>query len=562
MSGKQTLHEVGRIVWAGTDTQADSPSVAWLLGITLREPLAGEAVYAAYLRLSMQKLSPEDHLYGLMRQYEACVELAQTNGGCIGAVYCDVSKSADTRKGKRLAWEALFANLTTFDGLVGGAFRRVTRDPETVALLCPTYEANKGLRFLVPEQDYDLSTLRGRERAYGTAHAGLNELAEMSDLQTKRYAQMRERGKVWGPRAFGWEDCKVRDADGFIPWRTGEALALQEAAQDLIAGKSLCSITRQWEAAGLISSKDKRITTNRLREWLESPRIVGWVVQRKDDLPRTHWFFVSKKTGKPVRSEAKPILDEPTWFAVNEVLAVKKDAYEASIRVRPTRAAKYRYTSLGVCLKCKERMHGMVRPERRGGYQYTCQKHCTTIDGPALDAHLDAMLQGRWANAPVLPVEYKPYPREDEYVRALRKIAEMEAGYDDDTIPYDRFMRITGEQDKKLAVLRPERDAWLQAQASLQPTGAIADWEAAVARKDEEAVRLMARREIAYFEVSAGTRGRKLFDSSRVKVKWRETAVPALANAQPDAVVSPQPPGPGSPLVVPVQGSTAVRRLA
>src|SRR4051812_40990466 len=78
------------------------------------EAVPGALVLVAYLRLSVAKLSEEDHLAALQRQYASCQRLAKGMGGTIVAVWCDMAKSADTRKGSRPEYQDMLLSLPKY----------------------------------------------------------------------------------------------------------------------------------------------------------------------------------------------------------------------------------------------------------------------------------------------------------------------------------------------------------------------------------------------------------------------------------------------------------------
>jgi len=97
---------------------------------------------------------------------------------------------------------------------------------------------------------------------------------------------------LWGQRPFGFEVDRLTE-------RTEEADAIRQAYADVLAGATLHSVARAWNAAGLrtaragVTMKGRAAsglwTTNTVRQVLQRPSIAGRLVSKgtvlKDDLP-------------------------------------------------------------------------------------------------------------------------------------------------------------------------------------------------------------------------------------------------------------------------------------
>lgn len=236
--------------------------------------MAGRA--AIYTRISSD---PEGRELGVARQEEDCRELANRYGLDVVAVFTENDVSASTMSGKpRPRYDAMIAAAEAgdFDTILAYSNSRLTRRPSDLEALIQIHERTSGrvhYRTVVSGDD-DLSTADGRmvariKASVDAAYSeGIGERARRAKAQAA--AEGRWRG---GRRPFGYE------ADG-ITIRPDEAALVRQATRDVLAGRSLAVIAREWTAAGYSGTSGSPFNAVRVRRILQRARNAGLVEQK------------------------------------------------------------------------------------------------------------------------------------------------------------------------------------------------------------------------------------------------------------------------------------------
>lgn len=267
----------------------------------------------------------------------------------------DVSASSRSRK-PRPGYQRLLAaaDAGEIDAIVSYSTSRLTRRPlEFEGLIA---RAEQGLTITVCKTgDLDLNTARGRRRARDDAARDAEYAEENSELLLLERAQRRERG-LWngGARPFGWE------ADGTTP-RPVEQDLIRSACADVLAGRSLSAVARDWTAAlggsphGADATRSSSVGTV-----LRNPRIAGLLPD-----------------GRPAQWPA--IVDEVTYRGVVAALSAPDRRRERG----PTRLL----TGIGLCGICADgtTVHG--GGTRMGTLTYRCSRvqHLDRLAAPVDD---------------------------------------------------------------------------------------------------------------------------------------------------------------------------------
>lgn len=511
----------------------------WLAGLVLAEALPGQVRLVAYLRLSVAKLSEEDHLKALQRQLSTCQALAKKMGGVIVAVYCDMARSADSWKGNRPEFLKMVEALPSYDGLVGSEFFRVARDNADVGPLCQLYAepGNQHLLFAVPDRPYDPRTLEGRAAMQAEAARGLGELAEASKRQTNRHKQLKEAGRYVGHRPFGITGA---DNDQILE---AEARHLRAAAHDVLAGKTVAALTAEWLEAGIVGTNGQPMTRQTLRDLLLSPRIVGYLVvkPKKGEAARPlhERIYVSEETGLKVFSQVPPILALPdldehgnlvpdldTWAAVVETLKSRGKAAKGTSR--KGKKALYLCSGLCWCLACGQPMNGQW-VKARNAHVYRCDKGCGTISGPGLDDYVSELMVKLWSERAVaVMTEPEPFAQQAELDAWQADLAQNLADFK------ARKVTLSEKNENHAAImaeLAPIQDAWnVWNRANVSPvsTTALDRWNASTSVHTRRA---MLHAELERIDIAKSlVRGPQQVDSSRVKPLF--LGAPAGASAQ------------------------------
>jgi len=477
-------------------------------------------IFAALERLSTVKESPENQRLALERQHNGNEQLAKALGGTVGKHYCDPDKSAYKEGVVRPEFDKCLAELDQYDGMLAADLDRVSRDPAIGEVIiarvrqCPVpviYTRN-------PEsasgyEAFDLSTERGREAFRTNIIAIRREARKASERQAARHAQARDAGKPVGARAFGEKEGKLALDDK-------EAAIIRQGARDLLAGKSVWQLAKEWEAAGVKGSRGTPMTRSSIRNMYLSPRLAGWrlhqppYVKGQAPIPRSQWIAKDSLTGLPIKSLTPAILLQEEWEAVCDELEGRK----APQVPRQSNTAKYLLSGLVYCATCASAMCGqwVKRYER---HVYRCPTGCGVIHGPELDAQVTRLLLAHWAQAPQVVAEPKPFGAQAELDRLEAQVEALRAAwaagsYGEDLAEY--------QADKapllpQVAALKAQRKEWLQTQLQARPVGTEELWQ----RASVQGKRLMARQEIERVKVGRARRGLKAFQPERVAIDWR-----------------------------------------
>nr|WP_319459787.1 recombinase family protein [Micromonospora sp. RTP1Z1] len=268
-----------------------------------------------YLRMSMDRTGEGA---GLERQEQACRALALARGWEVVEVVDDTISATTARLADRPGWRRVVQMIQTgeADLIVAWHLDRVTRSMKDLeSLIEMAVEQNVGLA--TATGDIDLTTDVGRMVARILAAVASAETERKAERQILANDQRVAEGKPqWIRRPFGYE------LDGTL--REDEAAAVQKAYQDVIDGKALTSIAREWNDAGFTTSAPDSETARprapRTRNYSPTGRWTNVAVRALLRSPRN----MAKSTlyGE-IMGEGKwtPIVDEATWRAVDSKLA-------------------------------------------------------------------------------------------------------------------------------------------------------------------------------------------------------------------------------------------------
>ncbi|WP_311389565.1 recombinase family protein [Corynebacterium haemomassiliense] len=316
------------------------------------EAAAAQAPRAAlYLRISQDR---DGTGLAIERQRDECTALATRRGWDVVAEYSDVESGSDER-GKRPGYHALLNAIEagTIDAVVSYDLDRLTRLPHQLHDFIKL--AQRGLLFTTCNGDYDLTTDSGRLYARVKADVALAEVERKSARQRSSIVARTRAGK-WlkgGVRPFGYTgDGQIIDA---------EAKAVREIYAAITRGSTLADIAKALNGEDIpglppvpatpphmytvrqernekrraqgreeVDPGNPKWNSSSLASILRNPKYAGYAVYvpvsedgkrdksgygkgRKDSIIRD-------EDGNPVRGEWTPIVDEATWWKVQEVL--------------------------------------------------------------------------------------------------------------------------------------------------------------------------------------------------------------------------------------------------
>lgn len=202
----------------------------------------------------------------------------------------------------------------------------------------------------------DLATATGRMIARQLGVQARYEVERMVERQKRARDQMAQMGKHFGGRRpFGWE------IDGLRPVEA-EMECIRHAARSILAGASLMSLQREWQAQGIVTSTGGEWKATEIRKMLLRPRNAGIVIHRGVEVGPGRW---------------PAALDEPTWRSVVAVLT------DPSRRSGPGGARVALGTGIYLCGVCGETLYAATdskgdRAKYKGGapnYRCRAKKH-------------------------------------------------------------------------------------------------------------------------------------------------------------------------------------------
>lgn len=245
---------------------------------------------ALYLRISDD---PTGQQAGVDRQREACEAHAARLGWKIEATYVDNDISAYSGK-TRPGFEQLLVAISKseFTGLVVWHVDRLYRDLKDLERLIDVADV-AGVRFeTVNSGSFDLTSSAGKMMARILGSVARQESEHHAE---RRRAANRKRAVsgAWrreGSRPFGYDKAGV-------PLEP-EASMLRTAAVDILGGKSLHAVAREWNASGVTTVRGAQWTNLHVRRVLTTARIAALRVHQGKVIGPGTW---------------EPILDTDTY---------------------------------------------------------------------------------------------------------------------------------------------------------------------------------------------------------------------------------------------------------
>jgi DNA invertase Pin-like site-specific DNA recombinase len=221
---------------------------------------------AVYTRISSD---PTGEQLGVTRQLEDCEGLAERLCWEIVARFDDNDISAYDGT-KRPGFEAVLAAMkrNEFDTLICWHPDRLYRSLKDLERLIDIAE-ERGINIRsVNGGDLDLSNATGKMLARIVGSVSRAESEHKAERQRRANIQRAEAGGWWSShRVFGYTQ------DGKLMPR--EAKLVRQAADDVLAGKTLTAVARQWNEAGVLSTRGAKWNVPRIKRLLVNPRYAG-----------------------------------------------------------------------------------------------------------------------------------------------------------------------------------------------------------------------------------------------------------------------------------------------
>jgi site-specific DNA recombinase len=207
---------------------------------------------AIYTRISQDKIERDEDgverlsRLGVQRQLDECLVLADRLGWEVVARFDDNDLSAYSRRKRRPAYEAMLSAMKNgeFDALVCWHTDRLYRRMGDLETLIEIADAAHVQIKTVQGGELDLSTSAGRMVARILGSVSNQESEHKGERHRAANAQKAAAGK-WqtANRCFGY----TAKGEPLEP----EATAFRTAVADVLAGKSINQVAREWNAAGL-----------------------------------------------------------------------------------------------------------------------------------------------------------------------------------------------------------------------------------------------------------------------------------------------------------------------
>lgn len=284
---------------------------------------------AIYLR---QSLDRDNRQEGTDRQRAKCRALAESRGWEIVDEYVDNDVSASKPRGSGTAWHRLIehAKAGRIEVVVAVDQDRILRGIRDLVTLLDT-----GVRIATVDGELDLTTADGEFRATLAAGLARFEVRRKSERQLRANAHGRTLGvPPGGRRAFGYTKLRT-GAKSTTTMRTGsdgqewpdfghepleqEATAVRRGYAMLLAGATIRSIAREWNAEGLTTTVGYPFEAYAVRAILANPRNAGLVAPPREANSSAPIHNLGLSDLSPGKWE--PLVTPETWVAARDLLS-------------------------------------------------------------------------------------------------------------------------------------------------------------------------------------------------------------------------------------------------
>lgn len=385
-----------------------------------------------YVRLSQDRAALG---LGVERQLEDARALAKRRGWVVVAELVDNDM---TGKGTvvRPGFESLVAMIEAgeIQVVVAWTWERLERNRREGLRLIEAGQAASLVISLCRGSDIDMSTPAGRLVADVLSATARNEIEVKSDRQRRAMEQRLQRGERWGGRRpFGYT-TRMEPIEA-------EAEAVRDGYQMLLAGATLASIAREWNARGFTTPQPPRGTPT------DTPHGPWRQGSMRKCLAKACYGGLRSHKGVIVGEAAWPgLIDRPTWEAAQHVLAG-----------RPRGAVSGRYLLTGIAICGVEGCGATVNVggrDRGLGAVYRCSRSAhMTQDLGRIETYVEAMMLARLRRpgvarilAPEAP-DLGPLRREAEQLRGRRDALADDLALDEVTLAR-RARAITSRLDE------------------------------------------------------------------------------------------------------------------
>jgi DNA invertase Pin-like site-specific DNA recombinase len=320
---------------------------------------------AIYTRISADQTGER---LGVTRQLDDCLALADRLGWTVVARYDDNDLSAYNGK-RRPGFEAML------DAMKNGEFRallcwhtdRLYRSMKDLERLIDIADANRVSIKTVQGGDLDLSTSAGRMIARILGSVARQESEHKGERQKRANVQKSQNGK-WqtANRPFGY----TLKGEPLEP----EATAIRTAVADVLSGKSIKQVARDWNTKGLKGTRNTAFTATNVRRLLVNPRYAAICVHNGREVGPGDW---------------EPIIDTDTHKGLVAFLGDPARIICTSFEKKYMGSGTYRCGVCGSVLR-----HAEAGGRNKGQAKYECRQSNSHVvcSGTALDEYVETLV--------------------------------------------------------------------------------------------------------------------------------------------------------------------------
>jgi site-specific DNA recombinase len=447
---------------------------------------------AIYTRISKDR---NGESLGVQRQEKACRELADKLGWTVVDVFSDNDISAFNGR-RRPEFERLLQAMKDgqIDALVCWHVDRLYRSMKDLERVIDTAEAARLSIKTVNSGELDLSTSAGRMMARILGSVARQESEHAGERRKALYMQSAQAGQ-WGAnghRTFGYS----RDGQPLEP----EATMFRQAVVDVLAGKSLRGIARDWQASGVTTTRGTSWSSPRIRRILLNARYAGIKTHNGKEVTRGDWT---------------PLISEDTHRGLV--------AYLRTADRNPHTSFERKWIGSGVyvCGRCG----GPMKAAWDGRRRYQCsQGSCVMRAGQPVDDYVTATVLERLSRKDAHLLLDHPTVNVGELgtsrAALVAKLDELADQFADDVIDGSQLKRGTEKLRARVAKI----DAQLAEATRTSPAAALLAsgkqlherWTAMTPGQQAQAIE-----ELVVVKVLPTRRGVRTFDPNCVDIKWR-----------------------------------------
>ncbi|KKD03067.1 integrase/recombinase [Streptomyces sp. WM6386] len=258
------------------------------------------------------------------------------------------------------------------------------------------------MAFATTAGDYDLTTVDGRFQARIHVTVANKFSADAAYRVARQRRAEAAAGKPHrGQRAFGWKDAEHVDEH--------EAALIRTACKEVLLGKSVATVHREWVALGVRGPQTppgRTIGYSSVLYILRNPRLCGYRAYIPQEIRERSGrvdpveYLVERTDGTPVTGLWEPILTTEEWGELVAELDARKNP--GSGRKQGTTITKRLLTGIARCARCGAALSSGVYQKgttsyEKHGYHYYCRAAdggCGGLSrsGPPLEDHVESNL--------------------------------------------------------------------------------------------------------------------------------------------------------------------------